>query len=51
MTRKGGRDASEERMDRVEREATGNGATSRSVKAFELKLVTTLRKGNLSGEA
>ena len=35
MTRRGGKEASEEKWDRGGREAAGDGATSHSVKAFQ----------------
>ena len=42
MTRRGGREASE--RDREGREAAGDGATSRSVKAFLFGDILTLKK-------
>ena len=47
MTRRGGKNVFERRG----REAIGDGATSRSVKAFQFGKIVTLRKGNHMGEA
>ena len=40
-----------EKGDRGEQEAVGDGTTSRSVKAFQLVILVTVRKGNDQGVA
>ena len=52
MTRRGGKEASERRSgNRGGRKAAGDGATGRSMEAFQFGDIDSVRKGNHPGEA